>query len=145
MIVIFMFVILAIQPYKDQFKVYSIVDAFMLLILALLFMTIIAIDEAEVKTSLFKTPSYIFLGTVEIIPALYITCLIVWWMFVRKKFHSKLPWFRARVQEDSEGTDGFGDWIENPRTYQDQAAPLLDVSQENQRQDVAKYGSVTLT
>ena len=144
LIVIVMFIILAVQPYKDQFKVYSVVDAFMLLIVTLLFMTIIAIDEAGIKTSLFKTPSYILLGTVEILPALYITCLAVWWMFVRKKFHSKLPWFRVKVHEDSEGTDGFADRIENPRTYQNQDAPLLDVSQENQRQNVVKYGSVKL-
>ena len=129
MFVIMMFLQLVIQPYKEQFKVYSIIDAFMYLILALICISIITRDEADIRNASLSTPTYIFLGVVEIVPALYLIGLIVWWFLVR--LHRKFSCFRVQNTEQSRVSDYFPHRMENPRIYEDQVSPLLSMSQEN--------------
>ena len=131
MFVIVMFLQFTVQPYKEQFKVYNIIDSFMFLILALICISIIARDEADIRNPSLSTPTYIFMGVVEIVPALYLIGLIVWWLFVRKKLHRKFSCFRVQDTEQSRDSDYLPHRVENPRIYEDQASPLLGMSQEN--------------
>ncbi len=50
-IITLMFMQLSFQPYKEEFKVYNITDAFMLLIMSGVFIMAIAGDEAGIKAS----------------------------------------------------------------------------------------------
>ena len=53
-IITLMFMQLSLRPYKEEFKVYNITDAFMLLIFSGMFIMIIAGDEAGIKASYFR-------------------------------------------------------------------------------------------
>ena len=143
-VVLFMFIILAIQPYKEPFKAYSIIDAFMLLLLAAAFIISTAADEADVKAIRFSKPSYILLGIVAIIPSVYLCVLILWWIFIKKNLKQKLPCFRVReslpFRESIGPDDDFPDRRDDPQTS---CTPLLSVSQERQHQGLYSGYSVT--
>ncbi len=80
-----MFMQLSLRPYKEEFKVYNITDAFMLLILSGVFIMAIAGDEAGIKASYFSTFSYSFLALLGITPTIYFFALIIWWLLVKKQ------------------------------------------------------------
>ena len=128
MLIIVMFFLLAVQPYKEQFKVYTIIDAFMCLILALALVLTFATYEASIHALFFSISSSILLGVVEIIPCLYLIGLIIWWSFVKKKLQYKLPCFRVQEPAESQDNDCFPHRVENPMLYQGQEAPLLGMS-----------------
>ena len=70
-----MFMQLSLRPYKEEFKVYNITDAFMLLILSGLLIMIITGDEAGIKASYFSTFSHLILALIGIIPTIYFFCV----------------------------------------------------------------------
>ena len=80
-----MFMQLSLRPYKEEFKVYNVTDAFMLLILSGVFIMAIAGDEADIKASYFSTFSYSFLALLGITPTIYFFALIIWWLLVKKQ------------------------------------------------------------
>ena len=128
MLIIFMFFLLAVQPYKEHFKIYTIIDAFMVLTLALAFIMVVAADEATIRNIFFRIPSSILLGVIEIVPCLYLICLIIWWSFMKKKLQYKLPCFRVQEPAESQDNDCFPHRVENPMLYQDQESPLLGMN-----------------
>ena len=140
LIIVVMFLLFTLQPYKEQFKFYNIIDALMLLILALVFVIVIATDEASLRDAYFSTPLYVLLGVVEIAPCLYLIGLVIWWFFVRRRIHCKLPCFGIQDHEESHDTYCFPDRIENSMLYRNQQAPLLEISHNNQHQDIG-YGA----
>ena len=142
---LFMFAVLAVRPYKEQFKAYSTIDAFIILLLAGVFVMATAGTEADYKAVRFSTPSYSALAVIAFIPNLYLVGLIFWWIFIKKNYRYKLPCLRKPelVQlEQSYDSNDIPDRITHPLNYQAQAAPLLIVSQEMEHQEL-KYGSVT--
>ena len=143
--VLFLFVILLVQPYKEQFKAYNAIDAFMLLFLAVIFIVITAADEADIKAAYFSTATYAFLAIISLAPLIYFVVLCIWWIFIKKKLKRKLPCFRGvesnsiQLQESYENDD-FPDRIENPSIYEPQAASLLNLQHDSKNS--IKYGSV---
>ena len=127
--ILFMFIILVVQPYKEQFKAYSAIDAFMLLLLGVMNILIVAADEAGIKAFYFLTGTNIALGFIGMIPLVYFVVLSSWWIFVNRELKHKLPCFRrvdySTLQSRSQEFNDFPDRIENPSTYEAQAAPLL--------------------
>ena len=93
-LVLVVFIILGVQPYKEQFKVYSLVDSFMLLILATFNMLIIATDVAVLKAPRFIHSTRFIQGIISLVPLLYLIVLCIWWILV-KKFRQKLSCFRV--------------------------------------------------
>ncbi len=75
-----MFMQLSLRPYKEEFKVYNITDAFMLLILSGVFIMAIAGDEAGIKASYFSTFSYSVLALIAIFPIIYFFVVTIWWL-----------------------------------------------------------------
>ena len=142
---LFMFAVLAVRPYKEQFKAYSTIDAFMILVLACVFIMATAGTEADYKAIRFSTISYALLSAIALTPNLYLIGLIIWWIFVKKNYRYKLPCLRKPelVQlEQSIDRDDIPDRIAHPLSYQSQAAPLLAVSQEREHGEV-NYGSAS--
>ncbi len=139
-----MFVQLSTRPYKEEFKVYNITDAFMLLILCGLFIMVIAGDEADIKASYFSTFSYSILGLIGIIPIIYFLVVTIWWLLVKKQLKnwciSKLRSFRAPPEfpqiEESFSERDFPHRLENPSDYSSPNTPLISAARKN-----AKYGA----
>ena len=127
--ILFMFIILTVQPYKEQFKAYSVIDAFMLLLLGVMNILSVATDEAGIKAFFFLTGTNIALGLIGMIPLVYFVVFSIWWIFVNRELKHKLPCFRRvgynTLQSRSQEFNDFPDRIENPSTYEAQTAPLL--------------------
>ena len=64
-IMLFMFIITAVQPYKEQFKAYSTIDAFMLLTIGSLCMIATAADEANTRTAQFSKLTYVLAACIS--------------------------------------------------------------------------------
>ena len=140
-----MFMQLSFQPYKEEFKVYNITDAFMLLILSGMFIMIIAGDEAGIKASYFRKFSYSFLGLFVTIPLMYFFVVTIWWLLVKKQLKtwciSKLCSFRAQPKlpqiEESFSDSDIPHPLENPSDYSSSVTPLMPSTRKD-----SKYGSV---
>ena len=141
---IFIFIILAIQPYKKQFKVYTLIDSFMLLIMDIIYILVIAADEANIKAPYFSKPTHFILAILVMVPLLYVVILTIWWIFMKRKLQLRLPCFQkssSHVQlEQSCADEDFPDRMINPNAYQAQAAPLL-----SDHQRVYQYNSTRST
>ena len=153
---LYAFAILGMQPYKERFKSYTFIDAFMLFSLSTFFILITTANLADLKAVELSSPLYILAGVIAIVPLLYMIGLIIWWVFVKKKFKQKFFyvffWMRQKlctcfrvhgssVQFEESNSQDLPDRIENPSTYDShtQDAPLLSVNEETHHQ---RYGSV---
>ena len=140
-----MFMHLSLRPYKEEFKVYDITDAFMLLSMSGVFIMAIAGDEADIKASYFSTFSYSFLALLGIIPIIYFLVVTIWWLLVKKQLKtwciSKLRSFRAQPEipqiEESFSDSDIPHRLENPSDYSSPNTPLISATGKD-----AKYGSV---
>ena len=145
-IILFLFIILMVQPYKTQFKAYNRIDAFMILMLGITFIVITAADEADIKAAYFSSWSYGALAILSVVPFIYFVVLSIWWILVKKNFKRKLMCFRRSESDsvqlhESHVNSDFPDRVENPNTYETQAAPLLNVSQNDSHHNT-EYGAV---
>ena len=143
-LIIFLFIILVVQPYKEQFKVYNIIDAFMIFFLGVMNIIVVAADEAYTEASYFYTGSNVILGFSSLAPLVYFVVLSIWWIFVKRELKRKLPCFGGvdsnTVQSRSQEFEDLPDRMENPSLYKAQAAPLLCDKGHNSHRD-AKYGA----
>ena len=148
--ILFMFTVLLVQPYKKQFKVYNVIDAFMMLHLSIMFVLITAADEADIKAAQFSSGTYGVLAILSLAPLFYFFFLCIWWIFVKKNLRRKLPCFRVvnsnSVQlQESYVNDDFPDRIQNPSTYETQAAAPLLCTQEHNSCSNTKYGAAPMS
>ena len=120
-----MVVILAVEPYKEQFKLYSLIDSFMLLVLASIYIMFTAGDVSNVKAHNFSAGTYFVAVSLCVIPFIYFVALSIWWIFVKMKLKQRLPCFRSSELPQPEEQSEFPDRIEHPSVYQ--AAPLLPI------------------
>ena len=88
-LIIFTIIILAVQPYKTQFKTYATTDAIMMLNLACVFVMATAVDETELKAGYLEGFSYAVMGIVSTSPILYFVSFSAWWFIVQKRFGAK--------------------------------------------------------
>ena len=143
-LIVLLFVILVVQPYKEQFKAYSVIDAFMVFFLGVMNIVVVAADEAGIKASYFYTGSNVILGFVSLVPLVYFLVLCIWWIFVKRELKHKLPCFGGvdsnTVQSQSQEFEDLPDRMENPSLYKAQAASLLCDKGQNSHHD-AKYGA----
>ena len=137
-ILLYIFAILTVQPYKEQFKAYTTIDAYMLLTIAMVFIMTSAADDADIKAVEFSTPSYIALAAIEMAPTIYLVGLIVWWIFVKNRVNQKLPCIQIR--KESYNTNDFPDRIEHPQSYQPENTPMINSGQENRHHNMY-YGA----
>ena len=137
-----MFMQLSLRPYKEEFKVYNITDAFMLLILSGVFIMAIAGDEAGIKASYFSTFSYSVLALIAIFPMIYFFVVTIWWLLIKKQLKtwciSKFRSFRAQP-EIPQIDESFSESniLENPSDYSSSNTPLISAPGKD-----SKYGSV---
>ncbi|XP_064388650.1 uncharacterized protein LOC135336726 [Halichondria panicea] len=144
-IITLMFMQLSLRPYKEEFKVYNITDAFMLLIFSGMFIMVIAGDEADIKASYFSAFSYLILALIAIVPIIYFFVVTIWWLLVKKQLKtwciSKFRSFRAPPEipqfEESFSESDIPHRLENPSDYSSPNTPLISATGKG-----AKYGSV---
>ena len=74
--ILFMLIILVVQPNKKQFKAYSVIDAFMLLFLGVVCIMNVAGDEAGIKAVYFHKGTHLVFGFLSLIPLIYNFCSV---------------------------------------------------------------------
>ena len=142
-VITLMFMHLSLRPYKEEFKVYDITDAFMLLILSGVFIMEIAGDEADIKASYFSTFSYSFLALIGIVPIIYFFVVTIWWLLVKKQLKtwciSKLCSFRAPPEtpqiEESFSESDIPHRLENPSDYSSSNTSLISAPRKYSKQN----------
>ena len=82
--------IVVCQPFKTQFRVYNIIHALLFLNLAMWFVTVICTNISVLKTSYLDKFSLALSGCVGILPLLYITGLVLKWIYWQKIFQKCL-------------------------------------------------------
>ena len=89
----------------------------------------VAGDEAGIKAVYFHKGTHLVFGFLSLIPLIYFVVLSIWWIFVKRELKRKLSCFCGvgfnTVQSRSQEFNDFPDRIENPSTYEAQAAPLF--------------------
>ena len=134
---------LSLRPYKEEFKVYNITDAFMLLILSGVFIMAIAGDEADIKASYFSIFSYSVLALIAIFPIIYFFVVTIWWLLVKKQLKtwciSKFCSFRAQpeIPQIDESFSEIPHRLENPSDCSSSNTSLISAPGKD-----SKYGSV---
>ena len=74
------------QPFKSRFKVYNTIHALLILNLAMFFITIICSSISLLKASYLDKFSLVLCGFVAILPLLYVTGLVLKWIYKQKVF-----------------------------------------------------------
>ncbi|XP_064388624.1 uncharacterized protein LOC135336696 [Halichondria panicea] len=147
-IITLMFMHLLLRPYKEEFKVYDITDAFMLLILSGVFIMATAGDEADIKASYFSAFSYLLIGLFASVPIIYFLVVTIWWLLIKIKKQlktwciSKFCSFRAQpeisqIEESFSDSDDIPHRLENPSDYSSPNTLLISAPRKD-----ANYGSV---
>ena len=78
------------QPFKSHFKVYNTIHALLILNLAMWFVTIICSSISVLKASYLDKFSLALSGFVAILPLLYVTGLVLKWIYKQKIFRKIL-------------------------------------------------------
>ena len=130
-VVILIFLQLSLQPYKEEFKIYSITDGFLLLNIEVIFIMIIAGDLADTKAVRFSRFSYGVAAVLTIVPIVFFATVFIWWLLIKKNLKiwckQKFLQFQAKCENSRqlEDDDHFPHRLENPTEYTDLNAPLL--------------------
>ena len=74
------------QPFKPQFRIYNTIHALLILNMAMWFVTIICSSISLQKASYLDTFSLVLSGFVAVLPLLYVTGLILKWIYKQKMF-----------------------------------------------------------
>ena len=137
-IIIYTVSILIVQPYKVQFKVYTLTDTMLLLNLACVFIMATASDEANMKASYFREFSFVMVGIFVTVPVVYLVAFTTWWFLVDKRFGSKCflkirSWLRKDTHNPIETDhEDMPHRLQNPQKYE----RLLSIP------NAATYGSI---
>ncbi len=90
---------LSVRAYREEFKVYNITDAFLLLVLCGVFIMAIARDEAGIKASYSRKFSYLVLVVIGTFLIIFFLVITIWWLIVKIQLKtwciSKFRSFRA--------------------------------------------------
>ncbi len=129
-IITLMFLQLALQPYKEEFKVCSITDSLLLLDAGCAFIMAVASDEADIKSVSFSPFSYGCVAILTLLPLVYFATVVIWWLLIKKGLKDlckrKLIQFRAK-QETSVcsvvESNHFPHRLENPAHYCNSTPP----------------------
>ena len=151
-VVVLSALILFCQPYKEQFKVYSFLDSFMLLSVACLLIMISAVNVANTKAVYFRVFSYCLAGLFAFLPLVYFLLLCIWWIAIKKKVRGKLiTVVRSCFNQNHDLEDQVSDFerepdrLQNPMNYSAVADPLLFSQSVNsiEKSSIANYGTAS--
>ena len=131
---------LLVQPYKEQFRIYNLIDIVMMLNFVLITVMATAADEASMKAVRFTNFSFVLTGMFVVFPFVYLVAVTMWKIWSTNCF--KLC--ARRVKElgnhwkqhhnidikENDTSYNFPDRMENPINYQVQAGLLQG---DNQR------------
>ena len=73
-------VVLLVQPYKEKYSLYNILDPVMILIHALLMAGLTAVNCANLKQRAYNSALFVFVGILLLLPLLYLAAVALWWI-----------------------------------------------------------------
>ena len=79
--VMFAVFFIAVQPYKKDYAVFNIVDAVIMLFIALFYAGITCVNTSSWEETIFLNPLFIFTCLVTLFPLAYMSALVLHWLY----------------------------------------------------------------
>ena len=124
---IFIIVLVIVQPYKPNFSHYMLINVTLFLLLALFLIAIVGVNVAAIKDPRFILTCVVLVLLITMVILLYISLHTLQWIFARRQFGIK---FMSRLRAMRHGYGVWGDWngmeeslpdrLQNPHHYQDE-------------------------
>ena len=83
-------VVILVEPYRKEYKIYNVIEPCLYLLLALYLVGVTAVNISNVQQRAYLQPLFIYVGTVGLLPLLYLFVVTVWWVHQRGMFGFKL-------------------------------------------------------
>ena len=145
-LILIVIVQLLVQPYKEQFRIYNLLDIVMMLNIVLILVMATASTEASMNASPLANFSFALTGVFAVLPFVYLVAVTMWRIWstncfkvcVRRMKELGSHWKQHQNIniEENDTSYNFPDRMENPINYQVQAGLLQG---ENQRR--ISYGT----
>ena len=87
-LLLYVMLIVIVQPYKQRFSVYNTIDTALYLSLATLYASILCFIISEIESFKFVKLSFILIGLTELVPFCYIFAIILYWVWHQCKMCS---------------------------------------------------------
>ena len=105
--------ILIVQPYKEEYAIYNVVDCVLFLWLALLCAVVTLVNFASMLQRVYLVSTYAIMAFVCTAPFVYITAVVIRWMWKIRYCRKRQTEFEAYLDES------LPDRIAHPREYRD--------------------------
>ena len=89
-LVLFAILMMNIRPFKTNFSYYTDINVIFIILLASSFITVVGINDASVRSHAMIWIIYVLALTFGILPLLYISVIILYWIFKHRKFGFEL-------------------------------------------------------
>ena len=94
----FSIVVSLLRPYKEQWKIYNVIDPAMISMIALLYGTVLCLNTAQERAFKFIYFSGILSFIVALLPLVYMTCVVISWLFKHSKAVARaLKMLKAKI------------------------------------------------
>ena len=114
--------VIVVQPYKREVAHYTKTDFAFILLLAMFYASILAINIAEIKGHSFIFFTYFLALGISVIPLVCVCCVVIQWIFTRRSRGRRLvrklwDFIQGNRQAFIDGDDSLPDRIINPNYY----------------------------
>ena len=83
-------VVILVEPYKEDYKIYNVLESCLLLLQTLFLAGVTGINISNVQQRAYLQPLFIYVGIVALVPLFYLFVLTVWWVLQRGSCGFKL-------------------------------------------------------
>jgi hypothetical protein len=83
-------VLLNFNPYKESFKHYTIIDAFFMIFLSILYLSFLGINVVDIQAHSYKATFLVMSMLATIVPVIYISAITLHWIYSRRRWGKQL-------------------------------------------------------
>ena len=92
-------VVVIVQPYKKEYRLYNILDPVLFLIQALFVAGITAVNCGNVTQRDYNSALFVFVALASLLPQFYLAAVVLWWIFKSTFCHCKPIYTQDRSPE----------------------------------------------
>ncbi len=83
-------ILLNFNPYKEAFKHYTIIDAFFMIFLSILYLSFLGINVVDIQAHSYKVTFFVMSMLATIVPVIYISAITLHWIYSRRRWGKQL-------------------------------------------------------
>ena len=125
-LILLVILLTSLRPFKSSVAHYTRINTTFVLILALFYTAVVGMDVSSIKAIRFYKPYYIFAVVIGCIPLVYMSFIVIHWLFAQRKWGKNLilkfkAWRQGYdwmiFENDQDFEDSLPDRIVNPDQY----------------------------